>query len=139
MKKEMPRVCAGIIILNPKGEMLLLRSHKWSNHWIVPGGGVEWGENMKECARREVKEETGLDITDVTFLDVDEEIFPKEFHKKQHFIFLDFYVKTKNAAVVLNDEAEEYRFVRPEGAFKMLLNQSTRRFIKKFLAKGART
>lgn len=115
--------------------MLLLLSHKFSNHWIVPGGGVEWGERMKDCVKREAKEETGLDITDVEFLDTDEERFPKEFHKKQHFIFLDFYAKTARTDVVLNDEAEEYRWVRPKEALQMKINPSTRRFIEKFLEK----
>ena len=131
--KETPRVCTGVIILNPKGEMLLLRSHKFSHHWIVPGGGVEWGETMEECVRREAKEETGLYITDVKFLDADEEIFPKEFHKKQHFIFLDFYAKTAGTIVVLNDEAEKYQWVLPEAALKMKVNPSTKRFIEKYL------
>lgn len=133
MSRETPRVCVGVIILNHKGERFLLRSHKFSHHWIVPGGGVEWGETMEECARRETKEETGLDITDIEFLDADEEIFPAEFYKKQHFIFLDFVAKTKDTTVILNDEAEEYRFVRPEVALNMEVNPSTRRFIKKFL------
>lgn len=133
MQKEVPRVCTGVIILNSKDEMLLLRSHKFSNKWIVPGGGVEWGERMEECIVRESKEETGLDVTGVKFLDADEEIFPKEFHKKQHFIFLDFYAKTADAKVVLNDEAEEYRWVKPTAAFRMDTNPSTKRFIKKYL------
>lgn len=131
--KETPRVCTGVIIVNPRGEMLLLRSHKFNHQWIVPGGGVEWGETMKACVTREAKEETGLDITDVKFLDADEEIFPKEFHKKQHFIFLDFYAKTAGTEVVLNDEAEEHQWVAPDAALKMNLNPSTRRFIGKYL------
>lgn len=138
MSKETPRVCVGVVILNPNDEMLLLCSHKFSNHWIVPGGGVEWGESMAECAKREVKEETGLDIMDIEFLDADEEIFPKEFFKKQHFIFLDFCAKTTGAEVVLNDEAEAFRWVKPRTALSMDVNASTRRFIKKFLGKPRR-
>lgn len=52
------------MIQNEKGELLLgLRcgSHG-AETWSMPGGHLEWGETLFACARREVKEETGLDI-----------------------------------------------------------------------------
>lgn len=134
MDKQAPRVCAGIIILNPKGEMLLVRSHKFKNKWIVPGGGVEWGERGEDAARREALEETGLHLTDVTFLWSEECIFPPEFHKEQHFIFLDFCAKTTETKVTLNEEAEEYRWVLPQDSLAMDLNISTKNFIEKYIA-----
>ena len=130
---KQPRVCVGVIIQNPKGEMLVVRSHKFGHRWIVPGGGIEWGEKGEEAARREALEETGLRITDVTFLQAEECIFPEEFHKEQHFIFFDYYAKTTDTEVTLNDEAEEYRWVLPEEALSMDLNVSTKGFIEKFI------
>lgn len=130
-----PRVCVGVIVLNQNGEMLLMRSHKFGHRWIVPGGGIEWGEKGEEAAKREVLEETGLHITDVTFLKAEECIFPEEFHKEQHFIFFDYYAKTTDAAVTLNEEAQEYRWVKPSKSLKMELNQSTRGFIEAFIEK----
>lgn len=113
--------------------MLLLRSHKFNNKWIVPGGGVEWGEKAKDTVLREVREETGLFVTHIRFLSVGERIFPKEFYKKQHFVFLDFTARTRGTAVTLNDEAEDYRWVVPKKALSMHVSVSTRRFIQKFL------
>ena len=133
MDAQSPRVCVGVIVLNTKGEMLLLRSHKWKNQWVVPGGGVEWGERSEDTVKREVLEETGLRITDAQFLGAEECIFPEEFHKKQHFIFFDFYAKTTDTVVTLNDEAEEYQWVLPEESLKMDVNKSTRGFIEKYL------
>ena len=54
---------AGVIIIHD-GKVLLMRRYKYGRHYyVVPGGGVEEGETLAEAAIREVKEETGLDVT----------------------------------------------------------------------------
>lgn len=53
-----------VIIFNEEGHLLLVRQHHEDRDiWMVPGGAVEEGENSREAAVREVKEETGLDIS----------------------------------------------------------------------------
>ncbi|WP_413374203.1 NUDIX hydrolase [Paenibacillus taichungensis] len=49
-----------ILILNKSGEILLVRHV--DNTWGVPGGFMELGESVEESARREVKEEIGIQI-----------------------------------------------------------------------------
>ena len=53
-------VVVGIVIENPKGEILLVKSPKWGDKWTIPGGHVDPGENIFKTAIREAKEETGL-------------------------------------------------------------------------------
>ena len=57
-------VTAAAVVLNNKGELLLVRSPR--RGWEMPGGQVEQGESAKTAAVREVHEETGLriEITD---------------------------------------------------------------------------
>lgn len=58
----------GIIIKN--GEILLIHRFKQGDvYWVVPGGGVEEGETLEEALRREMKEETGLDVVEFKLLD----------------------------------------------------------------------
>lgn len=47
---------------------ILVIFHRKLNKWMVPGGHVEETENPMECAIREVKEETGIDIRPISLL-----------------------------------------------------------------------
>ncbi|MFC4617588.1 NUDIX hydrolase [Camelliibacillus cellulosilyticus] len=57
-----------VIILNHKGEVLL--QQRTDGSWGLPGGLMELGESLEETARREVYEETGLELGELTLLDV---------------------------------------------------------------------
>jgi len=50
------------VIVVHDGAMLLLPPDAGFGAWLPPGGGLEPGESLAECARREVREETGLDV-----------------------------------------------------------------------------
>lgn len=53
-----------VIVLDEKNRMLMVKQHHdGKDIWMVPGGGIEEGESSGEAAAREVKEETGLDVT----------------------------------------------------------------------------
>ncbi len=53
----------GAIVRN---DQVLLIKHRerasGRSYWLFPGGGIEPGETPEECVRREMKEETGLDV-----------------------------------------------------------------------------
>jgi nucleoside triphosphatase len=115
-----PEPTVGILIFNSRGELLLLKTHKWLDKYSIPGGHIELGESAVEAARRESKEETGLDVHDVRFLRWQECIYDPQFWKPRHFIFLDFTAKAEHGEVVLNDEAEKFAWIAPQKALEEL-------------------
>ena len=133
-----PEPAAGALIFNPEGKVFLMRSHKWHGQYVIPGGHIELGETIEEALRREVKEETNLDIYDIEFLIFQEFIYDKSFWKKDHFIFFDYMCRTDSSDVVLNEEAEEYIWVSVEEALKLPIEHYTRIAIEKYLEKVGR-
>ncbi len=131
-QKSYPEPVVGALIFNKDGNLFLMRSHKWKDRWIIPGGHVELGETMEDALKREVKEETGMDIYDIQFLCIQETIFDEVFYKKKHFIMIDFVCRTNDYNAVLNEEAQEYRWVSVDDALGMELDPYTRVAIQKF-------
>ena len=89
-EKIRPRVrVAGILIED--GRILLIEHPKHDKkYWLVPGGGVDWGESASEALIREFKEETSLDIEVEKFLFISETIAPD---RQKHVINLYFKIK----------------------------------------------
>jgi nucleoside triphosphatase len=128
-----PEPTVGAFIFNQAGELLLLRSHKWPGMHVVPGGHVELGEHIEETVIRESKEETGLDVYDIEFINFQEFIYDPAFWKPKHFIFFDYSCRTDSTDVLLNNEAEEYVWVKLRVAVDLPLDAYTRTSIEKLL------
>jgi ADP-ribose pyrophosphatase YjhB (NUDIX family) len=120
----------GGLIFNGREQVLMVRTHKWSNLWGIPGGKVKWGEPSVAALRRELQEETGLAVTDIEFVLVQDCIHSKEFYRDAHFVLLNYTCRCAGEpAVTLNDEARESRWVTMAQAFELPLNQPTRKLL----------
>ena len=133
--QKYPEPAVGALIFNPEGKLFLMKSHKWHGQYVIPGGHIELGETIEEALKREVKEETNLDIYDIEFLIFQEFIYDRSFWKKDHYIFFDYLCRTDSSEVRLNDEAEEYTWVSVEEALQLPVEQYTRVVIEKYLEK----
>lgn len=57
-----PTVRAGALILTPEGLLLVRQQRLDRTYWLLPGGGVWFGESIAEALRRELREELGIDV-----------------------------------------------------------------------------
>lgn len=106
----------GVMILN-NGKVLLGRRHsdpeKASSElsgegtWTMPGGKMEFGETFEEGAKREVFEETGITLDDVSLICVNNDIGPKA-----HFITVGLFSEkfSGEAKVMEPDEIVEWNW-----------------------------
>lgn len=80
MKTDMqPRVGVGVIVCWDGKFLLCLRkgSHA-AGTWSIPGGHLEFGETIEECAKRELREEMGIEIDNIRFGAITTDIFKEE-------------------------------------------------------------
>ena len=132
-----PEATVGALIVNDRREVLLVRSHKWGEKYTVPGGHIELGERAEDAIVREVKEETGLDSIAQELLIVQQAIYPKDYYKHEHYLFLDYVCKALSADVRLDGrELQSYVWVKPEEALSLDLEEYTRNFVVKYLEKS---
>src|SRR6185503_13395584 len=130
----------GALIFNAAGQALMIRTRKWSRLWGIPGGKIKFGEGSVEALRREIKEETALEIENIKFVFVQDCIHSREFYRDAHFVLLNYTCRcVGEPRVQLNDEAQEFRWVGPRDALAMELNQPTRILIETVLATGTET
>ncbi|OGZ90853.1 MAG: hypothetical protein A2599_00520 [Candidatus Staskawiczbacteria bacterium RIFOXYD1_FULL_39_28] len=128
-----------LIIVNPKGKILLAKSPKWKNKWVLAGGHVEPGETIKETAIREAKEELGLDLSSPETISYGEIINSEDFYRPAHFIYFDVLFKVESPDVKIDDdELKEYKWVLPEDALKMDLGGGCRMSVSNYIKNYAK-
>ena len=62
-----PGVGVGVLVFDGDRLLMVQRKHHGAGTWATPGGYLDRGESPEACAIREVEEEVGIEITDVVF------------------------------------------------------------------------
>ena len=107
-----------VIVLD--GSLLFLRrkNNPAAGLWWFAGGRMHLRESFEETLRREVKEETGLEIESYRFINVYSRVFPE-----RHDITIAYLCNCKEGRIELDSEHSEYRLFKdvPEDLHPFLL------------------
>jgi 8-oxo-dGTP diphosphatase len=106
-EKGGPTVAVGAVVVEDGALLMVQRAHEpGQGKWSIPGGRVERGEYLSDALRREVKEETNLDITVGDLLGI------AEVTGDPHYVILDFEASLVGAnQPVAADDVAEVRWV----------------------------
>jgi phosphoglycolate phosphatase-like HAD superfamily hydrolase/ADP-ribose pyrophosphatase YjhB (NUDIX family) len=122
-----PIATVGALIRGAHGKWLMVRTRKWSDLWGIPGGKIKYGETSEQALRREIREETRLEIDQVRFVLVQDCVESREFYRPEHFLLLNYTCECVGShQVQLDEEAQEHRWVSEEEALALPLNTPTR-------------
>ncbi len=87
MSRGRPRIRVAVALIE-EGKLLLVEHCKGKHrYWLLPGGGLEWGEGVKEAARRELLEETGVEAEIGHLLLASETVAPDTSRHLLHLVF----------------------------------------------------
>ncbi len=127
----------GALIEDDAGRILLVKhvpqkGGYWQGKWICPGGALELGETIEEGIRREVMEETQLEIDLVKPLTPLDRVVKSKGRVSLHVVYIDYLAKLKRGEVKVGDDVGEAMWVEKKnipGIWEEL-HEDTRRLLK---------
>lgn len=128
-------ILAGCVILNNKGELLLIhRNTPKRVQWETPGGKIEEGEDPRKTAEREAEEEIGVDI------EIIKELGRKEFEEDTYIMDYIWYItsiKFGEPQLMEKDKYDDLRYFSWEElkSMKDQLSANAKNLIGAYLAK----
>lgn len=132
MDRKLPKVIVSALV-EKDNKILLVKEvlESGNEYWIVPGGTVEFGESMDEAVKREIKEETNLDIDVTDFVDF-KEVIRTQFN--YHTVIFFFLAKPLNEKLELGDKILDARFFGKEEISGLRLVDSAAWILEKYFS-----
>ena len=128
-----PLIGVGAIIIHQSKILIVKRANEPAKGlWSIPGGVVELGEHLYKAIKREVKEETGLEIDIERLLDaVDNIVFDEDNRIQYHYVLLDYLCRLRGGALKAADDVQEIQWVSLEALQSLPITPSLNRVIAK--------
>lgn len=115
-------VAVGGVVTNDQGQILLVKTHNY--HWVFPGGQVEEGENLIEALKREIREESGIEVEvgELFCISSNTRKYPgyngvKVIPTK---VMMDFVCKATGGVLGISEENSESGWFAPEDVLAMI-------------------
>ena len=118
------------VIWNTQDQVLLIRrlNPPRAGHWSLPGGRVERGERLEDALRREIRDETGLEVEILGLAGVAEIVDAAPLGGAGHYVLIDYGVRALTGTAVAGSDALDATWFEP-GSLPGELWQETVRMI----------
>ena len=130
---ERPVVGVGGVVIADGRALLIRRGNPpLEGEWSIPGGTLEVGEMLLDAVRRELAEETGIEVRVGDLIEVFERIFPDgEGQPKYHFVILDYLCEAVRGTARAGSDVTDVAWAAESELQKYLLTPTATRVIKK--------
>ena len=130
---ERPVVGVGGVIIADERTLLIRRGNApLKGEWSIPGGTLEVGETIAEGVRRELAEETGIEVRVVELIEVFERIFSDgDGRAKYHFVILDYLCEAASGRARAGSDVTDVAWAAEPELEQYLLTPTATRVIKK--------
>ena len=141
MKRDYPdRPILGVgAVIVSQGRALLVRraTEPLKGEWSVPGGVLELGEKLHDGVRREVLEETGLEVEPQEVLEVFDSIFNDQQGRTQyHYVLIDYLCRVTRGEARAGSDVSAVKWVAEDELAALELRESIERVLRRGLARG---
>ncbi len=133
---ERPILGVGAII-EDRGRVLMVErgQEPLKGVWSLPGGGVEVGERLEDAVRREVREETGLEVEPVSVAEIFERIMPDAAGRTEyHYVLIDYLCKVTGGELSAASDASRAVWVPRDELAAYRITEGTLAVIERALA-----
>ena len=128
---DRPLVGIGVVVLSPSGVLMIRRGKPPRvGGWSLPGGAQKVGETVADAARREVREETGLEVEVLGLVDVIDSINPDAKGAVQyHYTLVDFMARPIGGTLKSGGDAMDAQWIAYDALPELSLWSETERVI----------
>jgi len=128
-----PLVGVGAILLNRDRILMAQRGKEpLKGWWSLPGGALETGESLADGVRREVREETGLEIRPLGVLEIFERIMrDSNGEAEYHYVLIDYVCRIIGGTLCAGDDVCRVEWVRRSELVKLQITEGTLGVIEK--------
>lgn len=133
---DRPVVGVGAVIVRDGRALIVKRAHEpRKGEWSLPGGMLDLGESLADAARREVKEETGLDVELGPIIETFDRVHrDADGRIRYHFVIIDYVCWPLGGEAVAGSDAEDVAWVAPDELHRYGVNAHAADVIRKGLA-----